>query len=497
LLFTTAQFALLFLPCVLLGFFLVARGSRTLAAFWLFAASVFFYGYWMPRFTALLLGSVAVNFLIGRRISVSSAAGIGRSTPRAWMIAGVVFNLALLGYFKYVNLFVDTLEALLGVPLHFARVILPIGISFFTFTQIAFLADAYQKGVREYKFAHYGLFVTYFPHLVAGPVLHHAQMMPQFELPSTYRFQPANFAAGCAILCLGLLKKVVVADGIGPYADAVFNAASTGSNPTFTEAWLGSLSYTFQLYFDFSGYSDMAIGLSWMLNVRLPFNFDSPYKALSITEFWRRWHMTLSAFLRDYLYIAMGGNRRGAVRRYVNLAVTMLLGGLWHGASWTFVFWGGLHGVYLGVNHAFRGATARWAQALQTSRAFALASWLLTFLAVVMAWVIFRAPTFESAGRVLHAMTSLPAWPGPAAANRLLWNAGLGLHTGVVACTVLAAICIFAPNTNAIGDKIRTLCARHSMCRSVLCGFAIAIAVFLIVVNESRDSVSAFIYFNF
>jgi alginate O-acetyltransferase complex protein AlgI len=497
-LFTTAAFAFLFLPTVVLGFFLIARASQPLAAFWLFAASVFFYGYWVPQYTLLLLGSVTINFLVGRRIAARQRDyPNARRRARVWLITGVIFNLGLLGYFKYANFFVDTVATLAAVQLHMAHVVLPIGISFFTFTQIAFLADAYQKGVREYKPVHYGLFVTYFPHLVAGPVLHHAQMMPQFAREDTYRFQFANFSAGLAIFALGLLKKVVIADGMSPYADAVFDAVGLGRNATFDEAWLGSLAYTFQLYFDFSGYSDMAIGLSWMLNIQLPFNFNSPYKSLNITDFWRRWHMTLSAFLRDYLYIAMGGNRRGAVRRYVNLAVTMLLGGLWHGASWTFVFWGGLHGAYLGINHAFQALTTRAGARLDSSRVFRSASWLLTFLAVLLAWVFFRAKTFGAAANILWSMAGGAAARGLATPNPILWNAGLDLFTGLSVCIVLGAIAVFAPNSNLIGERIRAGCHRQRHLRGLTFGFALTIVIFLIVLNESRDSVSAFIYFNF
>jgi alginate O-acetyltransferase complex protein AlgI len=496
-LFTTAGFAFVFLPVALLGFFLIARFSRMAAATWLFAASVFFYGYWMPQYTVLLLGSIVVNFIVGTKIaSTPREPASEHRRARHWLIGGVVFNLALLGYFKYANFFVDSLAAALGRPLQIERILLPIGISFFTFTQIAFLADAYQKGVREYKFAHYGLFVTYFPHLVAGPVLHHAQMMPQFQRDETYRFQFANFAAGMAIFCLGLVKKVVLADGISPHADAVFNGVTAGALPTTDEAWLGALAYTMQLYFDFSGYSDMAIGLSWMFNVRLPFNFNSPYRSLNISDFWRRWHMTLSAFLRDYLYIPLGGNRHGPVRRYVNLAATMLLGGLWHGASWTFVFWGGLHGAYLGVNHAFRAFAERTMPWLDRSRVFTAAGWLITMLAVVVAWVFFRAPTFDGAARILEAMAHVPT-ALPAEAHRLLWNAGLDARVGWVACAVLGALAVLVPNSNVIGERIHRTTLQRPASRALLLGFALSLVIFLVVLNESRSSVSAFIYFNF
>lgn len=495
-LFTTAIFAFLFLPSVVLGFFLVARISVGLGAFWLFAASVFFYGYWMPAFVALLLASICANFLIGRNISLNNAAIGTKRIAKLWLIAGVILNLGLLAYFKYTNFFLDTLRVISGADIHALRIVLPIGISFYTFTQIAFLADAYQKGVSEYKFIHYGLFVTYFPHLIAGPVLHHAQMMPQFKDKQTYLFRFDNFTAGMCIFCIGLAKKIVIADGISPYADAIFNAEA-GASIQFNEAWLGSLAYTFQLYFDFSGYSDMAIGLSWMLNVRLPFNFNSPYQARNIIDFWRRWHITLSVFLRDYLYIALGGNRRSVARRYVNLALTMLLGGLWHGASWTFVFWGGLHGVYLCINHAIGAATKSIHSQLAASSVFQALSWMTTFLAVVVAWVFFRATSFDGAVNILAAMFDPASFSAAPEMNPHLWNTGLHLGTGFLLCGILGAMALFASNSNAIGETIHRRCTQSRRFCAICFGASLVLAVFLIVLNEARDSVSAFIYFNF
>ena len=490
-LFTTAVFAYLFLPIAMVGFFAAARVSHLAAASWLFAASVFFYGYWMPEFTLLLLASICGNFAIGMRIARAP-----RPAAKYWMVFGVAANLLLLGWFKYANFFVDNLNAALGTQLDIGRVLLPIGISFFTFTQIAFLADAYQKGVREYKFSHYGLFVTYFPHLIAGPVLHHAQMMPQFGDARTYRWSAANFAGGLAIFALGLFKKVVLADGISPYADAVFKPVDAGLEPNLHEAWLGALAYTFQLYFDFSGYSDMAIGLSWMFNVRLPFNFNSPYRALNISDFWRRWHMSLSNFLRDYLYIALGGNRHGPLRRYLNLGVTMLLGGLWHGANWTFVFWGGLHGFYLIINHGFRAVCGEKRLArLGRSHVFVLASWTLTMLAVVVAWVFFRAESFGGAGRMLLGMAGLSG--GSSGSHPLLWEAGLHLSTGAWWCALLGVLAFLAPNSNRIGSHLLEVCQGHVTARGVIGGASLAAALLLVLVNTARDSVSAFIYFNF
>lgn len=499
-LFTTSTFIVLFLPATLAGYFLLGRRSPRAAAAWLFAASLFFYGYWMPEFTLLLLASIAANFVFGMRIGAAHRAGTRVGPYRAstlWLAAGVTFDLGLLGYFKYANFFVDNVSALLGAEWRIGEVILPIGISFYTFTQIAFLVDTWYGKVNEYRPVHYGLFVTYFPHLVAGPVLHHAQMMPQFANPAVYRFDAANFFGGVVIFGIGLFKKVVLADGVAPYADAVFAPADAGSLPGTEEAWLAALAYTLQLYFDFSGYSDMAIGLSWMFNIRLPYNFDSPYKATSISDFWRRWHISLSTFLRDYLYIALGGNRKGPVRRYLNLAATMVLGGLWHGASWSFVLWGALHGAYLMVNHAFRGVVERlgWHAALDGSRAFTTLAWALTMLSAVVAWVFFRAETLPGALRMLDAMRGHGA--AVADAGRLLWNAGLPASVGWGWIAALGAVAVWAPNSNRIGERVLAAFAQRDE-RWAFWGVAgLAGTLFVGLVNNARDSVSAFIYFNF
>ena len=489
-LFTTAVFTCLFLPLVLAGFFFIARYSHSAAATWLLAASLFFYGYWMPEFSLLLLASICGNFFIGTRIGSAPT-----TKARLWLVVGITANIALLAYFKYANFFVDSLNAAIGANWHIGRVLLPIGISFFTFTQIAFLADAYQKGVREYKFTHYALFVTYFPHLIAGPVLHHSQMMPQFNDAKTYSPDTANLAGGLAIFALGLFKKVVLADGVSPYADAVFKASDAGISPTLHEAWLGVVAYTLQIYFDFSGYSDMAVGLSWLFNVRLPFNFDSPYRATSISAFWRRWHISLSTFLRDYLYIALGGNRNGVVRRYLNLAATMVLGGLWHGANWTFVFWGALHGMYLVINHAFRALCGEvLLLRLARSRTYTALAWALTMLSVIVAWVFFRAETFQGAWRLLYGMAGQNV---NATIHMALWNAGLQLSTGAWWCLALGGIATAAPNSNLIGSRLLDFCRSRALASAYVAGVATTAAMFLVLVNTARDSISAFIYFNF
>ncbi|HWW71706.1 MAG TPA: MBOAT family O-acyltransferase, partial [Duganella sp.] len=341
-LFNSLSFLLLYLPVVYAGYCLLAHWRPRWTAGWLALASLFFYGYWDARYLPLLLASILFNYRCGLRI----AAGGGRR--KRWLVFALAANLSLLAYYKYANFFIDSLNHVAGAHLPGWAVVLPIGISFFTFTQIAFLVDCHRGLAGEYRFTHYTLFVSYFPHLIAGPVLHHKEMMPQFDTRPAPN--AADFAVGISIFVMGLAKKIFLADPLSVLVAPVFGA---GAEPQLIEAWIGALAYTMQLYFDFSGYSDMAIGLSRLFGVKLPLNFNSPYQAANIGEFWRRWHMTLSRFLRDYLYVPLGGNRSGQPARYRNLMLTMILGGLWHGAGWTFVAWGGLHGLYLVLHHAW------------------------------------------------------------------------------------------------------------------------------------------------
>lgn len=388
-LFNSYEFIFIYLPIVFFGFFFIAKYSVHIAAFWLGVTSLFFYGYWNPKFVSLLLVSILFNYGAGYLISYVKH----EKNKKLALIFSVTANLTLLGIFKYANFFIDSINTL-GAQWHSLDIILPLGISFFTFTQIAYLVDVYRGVAQEYNLIHYILFVTWFPHLIAGPVLHHKQMIPQFTCPTIYKPNSGSIAIGLTLFSLGLFKKVVLADQFALFADPLFAQAAQGLHPTFIEAWFAALSYTLQLYFDFSGYSDMAIGLSRMFNIKLPINFDSPYKAANIIDFWRRWHMTLSKFLRDYLYIPLGGSRKGGVKRHFNILVTMLLGGLWHGSGWNFVLWGGLHGLYLIINHSWRkltGATGKARNWLTNA-----ASIFLTFAVVVFAWVPFRATSIKA-----------------------------------------------------------------------------------------------------
>jgi D-alanyl-lipoteichoic acid acyltransferase DltB (MBOAT superfamily) len=391
-LFNSYAFIFGFLPVTFGLFFLLGRWKRELAMASLAFMSVVFYAWWSVDYVALLLASVLFNYAIARAIEVAR----GRRKERRKQIllaTGITGDLVILGYFKYANFFINTVNSLTGIDWSISHIVLPLGISFFTFTQIAFLVDAARGEARVKEFMPYLLFVTYFPHLLAGPIIHHKQVMPQFRLASTYRPSAENIAAGLTIFTIGLAKKVLIADPISPVAQWFFSSVTP---LPLTAAWVGALAYTMQLYFDFSGYSDMAIGLSRIFGVELPLNFNSPYKATNIIEFWRRWHMTLSAFLRDYLYIPLGGNRKGSASRYRNLYITMLLGGLWHGAGWTYVIWGALHGLYLAANHLWRAIVTE----RPTSRWYRLGCGLLTFAAVVVAWVFFRSPDIETALRI-------------------------------------------------------------------------------------------------
>src|SRR5450755_1891553 len=393
-LFNSYPFIFLFLPVVLLGYFALGRRGDLAPVIWLALASLTFYAFSGWQFVPLLAASIAFNFTIGYLLIEKKM----RSAQRlAALVTGVGGDLLLLGIFKYAGFFAANVNAVFGTGFA-VNILLPVGISFYTFTQIAFLVDAWRGNVARYALPHYALFVTYFPHLIAGPILHHRDMIPQFERAETKRPDPHLILCGLIIFAIGLFKKTCLADGIQPLVSLAFGPNA----PTFDQAWIGALAYTFQLYFDFSGYSDMAIGISLMFGIFLPLNFNSPYKATSIIDFWRRWHMTLSQFLREYLYIPLGGNRRGSVLRYVNLMITMALGGLWHGAAWTFVVWGTLHGVYLCVNHAWNNFGP--AVAPRFARAADIAAFILTFLSVVIAWVLFRADSMASALSILSAM---------------------------------------------------------------------------------------------
>jgi D-alanyl-lipoteichoic acid acyltransferase DltB (MBOAT superfamily) len=458
-LFNSGAFLFAFLPIALLGYLLLSRIVRSEYLYlWLILASLFFYGWWYPPYLSLLICSILINYYLGAILRSS------RKRRKPVLILGVLFNLGLIAYFKYALFFVENFNELAGSDFHVAHIALPLAISFFTFQQIAYLVDSYRHEVLPHGIVKYGLFVSFFPQLIAGPIVHHSEFFSQIDakIPTVTH---DKLAMGLSIFFIGLFKKVIIADQLALYATPVFNNAESGKVLTFFEAWGGVLSYTHQLYFDFSGYSDMAIGLALLFGIYLPLNFNSPYKATSIIDFWRRWHITLSHFLRNYLYITLGGNRKGARQRYINLMVTMMLGGLWHGASWTFVAWGTLHGVYLVINHLWRSLlTAFNCRCITNFIFYKLIAFVLTYLAVIIAWVFFRAGSFTAALSILQSMSGLNGISLPIA---FAWLAddfnlislnfnGTGIHGGAWAVFwigVSMSIALFLPNTQQLMGK--------------------------------------------
>lgn len=436
-LFNSYEFLFLFLPLALGGFFLFCQvGIRSLVTGWLILVSLIFYAYWNPIFLLLLLVSVAVNWLISEVIvRLRAKLPDGQSMTgaiRAVLFLGIAFNLGLIGYFKYINFFIDTINSLGASLGKINGLILPLGISFYTFEQISYLVGiAIGKG-RSYGLPRFLLFVTFFPHLIAGPILSAEELIPQFR-SLNYHFNARSLALGFTVFTIGLFKKTVIADSVAGYATPIFEAADNGQVISFFISWQAAIAYTLQLYFDFSGYSDMAIGLARLFNIKLPMNFFSPYKAISIGDFWQRWHITLSRFLRDYIYIPLGGSRQGEVRRYLNLFFTMILGGLWHGANWTFLLWGGLHGIYLCIDHGWQRFLKQCSWKAPSSRLSQVAAQALTFLAVVISWVLFRSETLDGAKRILRGMSGLDGFILPESyATKLRMLSRFGVEFGTI-----------------------------------------------------------------
>jgi D-alanyl-lipoteichoic acid acyltransferase DltB (MBOAT superfamily) len=433
LLFNSYVFLYAFLPIALLGYFLLARLGRVPAVLWLVALSLVFYGWWNPTYVPLLLASISGNYLLSRLIYAWEK----RPRRQAWTLAlGVAANIGALGYYKYLGWLVSLLNATGAVRLPMPHIVLPLGISFFTFTQLGYLIDCRQGAAKDRGFLSYLVFVTFFPHLIAGPILHNREMMPQFSDPATYRLSADNVAVGLGIFIIGLLKKCLLADPIGAVVPAGF--AHPEALGLFA-AWQVALSYSLQLYFDFSGYSDMAIGLARTFNLRFPLNFNSPYKAASVIEYWQRWHMTLTRYLMEYLYnpIALSVARRRLARGrsmtratyatpggfaslvLLPIGVTMGIAGVWHGAGAQFLVFGLLHAAYLSVNHAWRILGPRRRHGVEPGQVAHMASVLLTYLCVLIGAVFFRAPSVPAALTLLGGMLGghgigsaipLPGW---------------------------------------------------------------------------------------
>lgn len=427
-LFNSYEFIFVFLPTTLAVFFLLGRTSREWALGWLIGASLFFYAWWRPLNVLIIAPSILVNFALARLLLRLRSDPAQASTAR-WVLAlGIVFNVAFLGYFKYVNFFSTVVNDVAGTHFFIEQVVLPLGISFITFQKIAFLIDVHARRIESFTLRDYCLFVLFFPQLIAGPIVHYREMMPQFQ-KATCRFDKESVAVGLTLFLMGLFKKVVLADGVASRVSPIYDSIGIGGDASLFPAWIAAVGFTLQIYFDFSGYTDMALGLARCFGVRLPPNFDSPLKASSIIDFWLRWHMTLTRFLTAYLYnplvlwltrrrlaagkSVLGGRTAQIGGAYFHLLagptiLTMLISGLWHGAGYVFLLWGLLHGIYLSVNHAWRIVGPRmWRDKTAYSRFMRPAGLIVTFLAVVVAMVLFRSPSVGTATELLQGMVGL------------------------------------------------------------------------------------------
>lgn len=433
-LFNSPEFIALFAPATLLGFFIFGRTSRGAALGWLIVASLFFYAWWRPLNVLIIAPSILVNFVLARALVRIAPDATRAGLAKTLLALGIVFNIAFLGYFKYVNFFASAINDVAGTQFVLQRVILPLGISFITFQKIAFLIDVHAGRVKSFSLRDYCLFVLFFPQLIAGPIVHFREMMPQFQKTST-RYDVEDVSVGLTLFVIGLFKKVVLADGIAIYVSPLYSAAASGGQIDLLGAWVAAVGFTLQIYFDFSGYTDMALGAARCFGIKLPPNFDSPLKATSIIDFWLRWHMTLTRFLTAYIYnplllaltrrrLASGGS--GFSARNADLAsfatllafptiLTMFVSGLWHGAGYQFICWGLLHGFYLTLNHAWRMVIPRlWSDRSAYERYMSPVGLVLTFLAVAISMVLFRSSTLDTAMRLLKSMAggngiSLPA----------------------------------------------------------------------------------------
>ena len=484
-LFNSYIFLFAFLPATLLAFHLLRKLSWAAALAAVAALSLIFYASWDPRYLALLVPSLVINYGLGELIA--------RTRKRLWLVTGIAANLAVIGWFKYSNFFYVNITGGAEAPDFMRDIALPLGISFITFQKIAYLVDVWRGHPKASSFLRFAFFVLFFPQLIAGPIVLFRNLDRQVgKGPRSDARYLAGAYVGVVLFAIGLFKKVVLADSLGYFADFLFGfAADPAFDLRFGDAWLAALTYSLQLYFDFSAYSDMAIGLGWMFGFRLPTNFNSPYKATSIIDFWRRWHMTLSAFFREYVYIPLGGNRRGPARQAAFVAIVFLLTGLWHGAGWTFVAWGAIHGLLVLVNHL-------WSK-YGPFRLPVWVTWPVTVLAVVALWVIFRATSWDTATKILIAMAS-PASPAliyAFAHDVLLYMPAWGL------VTALGPMTLFMPNSRELARALRhgRLSRRPCAPMAVAPRFWLAAAftgmALYIAISSIGSTQSKFIYFNF
>ncbi|RKD22994.1 acetyltransferase [Ammoniphilus oxalaticus] len=485
-LFNSFEFIFIFLPIVFIIYFILNKRKLTeLSKIWLILSSLVFYSWWNVAYLPLIIIPIVVNFSIGYAMNAKAQSG-----KRVLLIIGLLFNIGLLGYFKYYDFFADSLNLVFSTNLALKRLALPLAISFFTFQQIAYLVDLYRKETGSSRFLDYCLFISFFPQLIAGPIVHHKEIMTQYQSVRNKVLNYRNVSLGIFIFFIGLFKKVVVADTFAVWATEGFDHQTA---LTFVESWIAVLSYSFQLYFDFSGYSDMAIGAALLFNIKLPINFDSPYKSLNIQEFWRRWHITLGRFLTNYIYFPLGGSRKGKVRTYLNVMIIFLISGIWHGAGWTFVFWGFLHGLASVIYRYWNSFNLHMNKAL---------AWFITFNFVNLSWVFFRANTWSDAVKMLEGMVGLNGFRPIIQAKgerewSLLFNQGVNFDQLFVAefLTIVIYLLIALVLVLAVNNSMQwTERFQPDWKRSAL---VVGIAFVLIYAAFSTQNVSEFLYFNF
>ncbi len=505
-LFHEAIFIFLFLPIVLPAYFLcrlyLEKNSSILL---LSVSSIIFYGYWDVKYVPLLFLSIIFNYFIGQNL-------IKRlDKNNIILFFGVFTNLSLLIFYKYSSMIIDNYNIFFGFNFTLNYPDLPLGISFFTFLQIAYIVDCSKGKVTKTSFSSYFLFVSFFPHLIAGPLVHHKDLIPQFSLK--YKKIAENISVGLIIFGIGLFKKLVLSEYVSVASDNMFNGVDNGIMPSFVDAWIGVLSFTLLIYFDFSAYSDMAIGLSKMLGIRLPENFNSPYKSKNIIEFWRRWHITLSQFLKNYLYIPLGGNRHGDLKKYLNILIVMTLAGLWHGAGWTFVLWGSIHGFLLLINHYWQKKN------IFTINHFI--SFWLTFISIMIAWVPFRSSSIESTINVYKGMFGQFGFILPEHYNQIFPHSfteillklgvefaylnGFGGKNQIIILILLLLFVMKLPNTQEIFQKykptLNTNTKNHptllrwepNLQNAIILGMIFSYLLILVIQGKSGE----FIYFQF
>lgn len=472
-LFNSIEFIIYFLPITLVIYFVLNKNKLVeLAKGWLVIASLFFYAYWKLEYLPLILISMIFNYSVGTSLSNSNNLKINKKLV---LTIGIIGNLLLLCYFKYFDFLILNINLAFKTNFNYMNIILPLAISFFTFQQIAYLCDSYKQETKEYDLLNYALFVTFFPQLIAGPIVHHKEMMPQFKKMRNKILNYKNLFFGISLFIIGLFKKIIIADNLSPLVHQGFDLSTS---LTFLDSWVTSLAYTFQLFFDFSGYTDMALGIAMMFNIFLPINFNQPYKATSIQDFWRRWHMTLSRFLRNYVYIPLGGNKKLHLR---NLFLTFLIGGLWHGAAWTFLVWGCLHGIGMVIHNL-------WTKFNVNLHSFV--SILMTFLFINATWVVFRANTFNDALKVYKGMFGLNGFEFPEIYHGTIrYNGTIDLNTCLYPLMIILLCFIIIANFKTAREFALNLKPNLAV------SYIFPIVFCWLLLNLSK--VSEFLYFNF